>query len=77
MIENLKQKWNSGNVGMTQLVTWGLGVLTFAGSMVYAGYSSNATRINATEAKLGGIDATVVTLDKRLERMEDILTFIH
>ena len=63
-------RWNNGNIGFTQLITWGISILTLAGSMTYASFSANNNEIKGLGVKQAGTEATVVSIDKRLERIE-------
>lgn len=69
-MQYLKAKWNSGSVTMVNLVTWGIGLMTFASSLVYASYTATGNRVTDTEIKLAGQEATVAAMSGDLKEVK-------
>ena len=67
----LRGKWNSGNITIVQLISWGVGLATFASSLAYASYTSTGNRVNAVEIKLAGQESTVSAMKDDIKEIKD------
>ena len=67
----LRGKWNSGNITIVQLISWGVGLATFASSLAYASYNSTVNRVNAVEIKLAGQESTVSAMKDDIKEIKE------
>ena len=68
-MQYLKSQLNNGSITIVNLVTWGIALASFAGTITYAAYASNQTDI--VELKVN--DATMAQQIANIERNTNLL----
>ena len=73
MIKALKEKWNSGSITLINLISWGLGLATFAGSITYASYASTQRDVVDLKVQQATLTEKVTNIEKQTTLLVDKL----